>query len=517
MIFKIDRQPIANSIVVFAILFFAHLSQAQVNGSNFFEMADKLLRENVNNGRVDYESIKSSTDLTSLINFIVSPESNLIAEDDKKAFYINAYNLIVIDEARKMFPTSSVQDKAGFFDKMKITVGGEGYTLNSFEKKELLDRYQDPRLHFVLVCGALGCPPIINSAYTPGNLENQLVVQTKMALNSNFIKVSDSELGLSQIFKWYALDFGGTNKSIVSYINQYRDDKIEDGLKISHYPYDWSLNDLPRLKPADENAKKNNSARYVVSSTIPRGTTEVKLFNNLYSQRSRSNEVLEDRVTFFTTLTSVLYGYNDRFNIGFAGRYRRVLNNKLPSSPFGVLGSGQDGAFRQGITALGPQIRWAPVPKWSNFSIQSNFVFPIGRDLRGSDTQPYIDWGSVSWTTQFFNDLSIGNYFSLFTEVDIIWEDIGRLSKGAINQFSIPGVVILSYFPTPKATIYALGGVSPYARIPFDYFVQGGVGTKYQFTPDFEIELLYTGFTNTFLLQNGGDAQTFNLGIRFNL
>ena len=51
---------------------------------------------------------------------------------------------------------------------------------------------------------------------------------------------------------------------------------------------------------------------------------------------------------------------------------------------------------------------------------------------------------------------------------------------------------------------------------PYDYFYQYGVGTKYQFTPDVEIELLYTDFTNRGLRNNNGVAETINLGLRFN-
>ena len=64
---------------------------------------------------------------------------------------------------------------------------------------------------------------------------------------------------------------------------------------------------------------------------------------------------------------------------------------------------------------------------------------------------------------------------------------------------------------------YALGGFSPFWQSEFDYFLQGGVGAKYQFTPDVELELLVTDFTNKFLLDTDGQAATFNIGFRFNL
>lgn len=193
-----------------------------------------------------------------------------------------------------------------------------------------------------------------------------------------------------------------------------------------------------------------------------------------------------------------------------------MRNDLASSSPFAVLGSSEAQSTRQGLTAIGPQIRFAPVKEWSNFSIQSSFVFAIGDDLKGNNTEPFIDWDGATWWTQIFNDFPIGNNFSLFTELDFLIEDIGRSSTGHINRFSTPVTAILSYNPTPKSTIYALSGFSPFWQSDFDYFYQLGIGVKYQFTPNIELELLVTDFNNQFLSSIGGQASTFNIGYRFN-
>jgi len=150
----------------------------------------------------------------------------------------------------------------------------------------------------------------------------------------------------------------------------------------------------------------------------------------------------------------ILFLQSHNFNIGLNTRFRKIRNNLLPSSPFSVFGSGDDGSSRAGLTALGPQIRYAPVPQWQNFSIQSSLVFPIGTDLAGSITQPYIDWTGPTWNTQFFNDFSIGQQFSLFTEIDFLYEDIGKVDKGHSNRISTPITLIFSYIPIFNLTIY---------------------------------------------------------------
>ena len=502
-----------------AFLFFSSSALAQNIDQKFFNEADAFFAAQVKNGLVNYAGLKSNTQLATLINTVENADLNGASAATKKAFYINAYNLHVINEATKLYPTNSVQAGGGFFDRNKVKTAGQTSTLNNLEKNQLLKPYGDARLHFVLVCGALGCPPITNFAYQPAKLDQQLNQQTRLALDdTNFLKVENNNLQLSQIFKWYPEDFGGSKKNIINFINKHRTNTVPTTAKIGYYDYDWKLNDVSAGASATlstgGSGGGNNSARYIVSSTIPKGSVELKIFNNLYTQKTGSVENLTDRSTFFTTSISALYGLTNKFNIGINTRLRRVRNDKLPSGVLDVFGNSEGAGIssRVGLTAFGPQIRYAPVEKWTNFSIQSSFVFPIGQDLAGSSTQPYIDWNGATWNTQFFNDFPLGNSFSLFTEVDVLLEDIG-----GINRLSTPATLIFSYNPNKKTTLYTIGGFSPYWQEKFDYFLQGGVGAKYQFTPDVELELLVTDFTNKFLRDTGGQASTFNVGFRFNL
>lgn len=505
--------------IFFAVLIFSGHSYATEINAQFFNQADAFFKQHVKNGSVDYAVVNSDGTLKSLIQSVSEADLSSASDATKQAFYINAYNLHVINKAAAAYPLNSVMDINGFFDSKKITVGGNRITLNQLEKDYLLKPYGDARYHFVLVCGAVGCPPITDFAYTPELLEQQLEMQTNKAINDpNFLKVTESSVSLSQIFSWYAKDFGGNKQAVINFINKYRTENIPSDAKVKYYDYDWKLNDTANSTSSigGTGSVGNNSARYIVSSTIQKGTTETKIFNNLYTQRTGSVGNLTDRSTFNTTSVSFLYGLSNRVNIGFSTRYRQVRNDKLPSNAIDVFRRtvSNNSSQRQGITAFGPQIRFAPVPKWSNFSIQSSFVFAIGNDLEGNDTQPYIDWSGATWWTQFFNDFSIGNSFSLFTEIDLLIEDIG---SDNLNRISTPVTLIFSYNPTSKITLYTLGGYSPFWQADFDYFSQAGIGAKYQFTPNLELELLYTDFTNKFLNETGGQAATYNVGLRFNI
>ena len=539
------------SIFTFLIFSFAFSIHAATSPQQFTADADALLKQYVKQGRVDYVGLKSSGAIEPLVADIAAVDLATLSGNVRKAYLINAYNLLVIKQALDNYPLASVLDVKGFFDGTKQTVGGRRLTLNQLEKDLLLKEFNDARLHFVLVCGATGCPPITNFAYAPAKLEAQLDRQTKAAVNDpTFIRTGGAGVQLSKIFEWYAKDFGGSKASVLGFINRYRTEALPTDARVSYYEYDWSLNRSGgraaterAADPADAMAKAalaapgdasnrgerdpaeptfgalgttggaNNAARYVVSSTIRRGSAEIKIFNNLYSQ-----EAAGERSSFFTTSISALYGVTDRFNFGFDLRYRRVRYDEAgAASNFAVLSEGGDFS-RSAVSGFGPKVRIAPFGKLPNFSVQSALWIPLAGELEGGvDGSRFTDWNNATWFTQVFNDFPIGSNFSLFTEVDVVWEDIGSAAEGAANRFSTPVTAILSYFPTPKATLYGLASYSPFWMTEFDYFYQLGAGAKYQFTPRFEVELLATAFDNSFLNQVNGNAGTVNLGVRFNL
>lgn len=504
------------------LFIFSLLISVSFSAQDVFLDFDEFFKSYVDeSGGVDYKSITPEA-LAPLSKALAQYSLVTASPDEEKAFLINAYNFLVIKSVVANAVPPSVQDVPGFFTAKIHEVAGERYSLNGLEKDLLFVKYQDPRLHFVLVCGAISCPPLINKAYRPETLENQLQAQCTSALNKvAFMSFDDAfnTLRWSALFDWYAADFGQKKENIIAWINSYREKPIPADAKTVVMDYDWSLNTQNTLygEVSTLVIPPKNSIRYVVSSTIKKGSTETKIFNNLYTQATGDGNQLNSRSNFFTTFLTSLYGVSDRFNAGLELRYRRVSNTGFPASPLTVFEDDAANASRQSLATIGPKIRWAPVPKWGNFSIQSAFWFPLENDLEGAEGKSYIDWnGFTSWT-QIMNDFTIGQSFSVFTEVDFLWEDIGTEGENVdLNRISTPVTLIASYFPEPKTTLYLLNGFSPYWSPDLDWFYQVGAGAKYQFSRNFEIEFLYTKFTNSFLLENNGRASTFNFGIRIN-
>jgi hypothetical protein len=229
---------------IYLLAFFTFSLNAQ-DVTSFFSKTDNFLNTYVENGAVAYKKIHSNpSELNEILNMI---ETLSISRDDDayKAFWINAYNLAVIKGIINNYPLKSPLDKVGFFDKITYKIAGKKVTLNTIENKLLRAEFKDARLHFVLVCGAKGCPPLIPNAYLPRTVDKQLQEQTELAINGkSFLKINSKKKRVegSEILKWYKEDFISNGQSEIDFLNSFRNEKIPSNFKLSYSPYNWKLN-----------------------------------------------------------------------------------------------------------------------------------------------------------------------------------------------------------------------------------------------------------------------------------
>lgn len=232
-------------LIFFSFLFFS----SAASGSDltvFFKDAEAFLKKYVMNGSVAYARVKQSKEIELLYLKIERMNLTSASEAEKKAFYINSYNIIVIYYVAKHYPLKSPLDQSGFFDQVKHTVAGEPLTLNALEIKKLLATYEDARFHFALACAARSCPPLASFAFMPEVLDQQLTDRTSLAVNNPVwlrLDKKQKHVELSKIFDWYKKDFTKGGKTEIEWINQYRTEKIPAGFGVGFYEYDWRLND----------------------------------------------------------------------------------------------------------------------------------------------------------------------------------------------------------------------------------------------------------------------------------
>ena len=218
-----------------------------------------LLHQYVNDrGLVDYQGINARS-RQKLIDWLeksaqVDPES--LDAKQQLALWLNLYNALVIEQILQHYPLESILPKVfgipnwfafwRFFARPVYTIGGNRYSLNQIEHGLIRPQFQDPRVHFALVCAALGCPLLRNEAYQGDRLELQLEEDAKRFINNPDKVYHDRRAGVlccSKIFKWYERDFLAVSDSVPAYIQTYLTDfSAASTLEIKYLDYDWRLN-----------------------------------------------------------------------------------------------------------------------------------------------------------------------------------------------------------------------------------------------------------------------------------
>ncbi|MBI1288794.1 MAG: DUF547 domain-containing protein [Flavobacteriales bacterium] len=238
------------------VLFLLLLAVGQANAQSGFsggnQIWTQLLQKHVDDrGWVSYRGFLNDTAI--LNNYLLWLSSNpprLSADSDEKlAFWINAYNAFTVKLILDHYPVSSIKDiKNGVpfvnsvWDIKFFEVGSEEMSLNAIEHSILRKQFDEPRIHFAIVCASMSCPQLRNEAYTADKLEQQLTNQAVRFINDTTKNVLAREkLQLSAIFKWYRKDFT-KEISLKEYLRKYAKEAVSEKAKVSYLDYDWSLN-----------------------------------------------------------------------------------------------------------------------------------------------------------------------------------------------------------------------------------------------------------------------------------
>ena len=212
---------------------------------------DRLLKANVSNGRVDYGAFKRSDEFARFLESLKTADPSTMATNEQLAFWINAYNALVIKNVNDNPGIKKPLDVAGFFDKKTFTAAGRTVTLNDIENTIIRPTFKEPLIHFGLVCAALSCPPLIPKAYTSANVREQLAENARSYLadtKQNRWDAKTKTLSLSKIFEWYKVDFGDNDAGLIAFAKQYGPEAMRSGLegagspKVAFVEYDWTLN-----------------------------------------------------------------------------------------------------------------------------------------------------------------------------------------------------------------------------------------------------------------------------------
>lgn len=232
---------------------------------------DRLLKMYVVRGMVDYDKFAQSSEFNDYLAALGRTDPTSLSRDDELAFWINGYNaytIRLINSHQERQSIRNINRTLGFVkaygpwrEKLAV-VGGHAYGLDEIEQDIIRPKFKEPRIHFALVCAAMGCPPLRSEAYVGERLGAQMDEQGRIFLlespAKNRVDVATRTVYVSPVFIGfhdYIKDFGGSKAAVAKFIARYYPDGppkkiLESGdFKMVQTEYDWTLN-------SQENARK---------------------------------------------------------------------------------------------------------------------------------------------------------------------------------------------------------------------------------------------------------------------
>lgn len=192
-------------------------------------------------------------------------------EAERLAFWINAYNACMLKRVVDHYP---IQKQGGLFTRIRnafadrpdnsvwqipdtftdkhCEIAGAPRSQDEIEH-EIIRPMGDPRIHFVVNCAAVSCPPLAAFAYTASELDQQLDAAVD-GLLSNPVHFEIERAGegatvrLNKVLDWYGDDFGG-ERGLLEFLSGYVDAEsaallLDSSTTVEYFEYDWTLNDV---------------------------------------------------------------------------------------------------------------------------------------------------------------------------------------------------------------------------------------------------------------------------------
>ena len=221
-----------------------------------------ILAAHVSNGRVDYAGLHKGggPKLDAYLRTLEAVSKGELAawtKPQRLAFWINAYNAYTIKLIVEHYPIKSIREigflpYAAFRDAFigLDRIWGKEMSLDDIEHRILRERFDEPRIHFAIVCASKSCPKLQSEAFTAKKLEGQLKKAARGFLTDarrNRYVAAEKTVYLSKIFKWFGEDFekaaGSVKTWVLPYFPPMERKAIESKeTRVEFLDYDWSLN-----------------------------------------------------------------------------------------------------------------------------------------------------------------------------------------------------------------------------------------------------------------------------------
>lgn len=218
----------------------------------------RLLRSVVEpeRGFVSYDELARRADeLERVVRSFAQADLKPMSDDQRLALMINAYNAFTLQLILDHQPLDSILDipEPERWKADRWRFAGRTVSLDELEHQMIRVNWDEPRIHFALVCAAAGCPPLRAEPYTGTALDAQLDDQCRTVHRAAKVVDYDTRTNTATLtppYAYYAQDFGGP-EGVYRFAARYHRPLYFALLRgspaeISFGGYDWSLNDADR-------------------------------------------------------------------------------------------------------------------------------------------------------------------------------------------------------------------------------------------------------------------------------
>jgi uncharacterized membrane protein YdjX (TVP38/TMEM64 family) len=221
---------------------------------------DELLKTIVSpGGWVDYDALRADSEkLDRYIAALGDVPFDDLGRNEKLALLLNGYNAFTLRLILDHYPVKSIKDisAAQRWDAVRWKIGRHVWSLNQIEHEQTRPNFREPRVHFALVCAAIGCPPLRSEAYSADRIEEQLEDQARYVHDHDRWFRYDETANvarLTKLYQWYGGDFEQVAGSVLKFASSYAP-ALNSAMAAGREPrivwidYNWSLNSKDNRK-----------------------------------------------------------------------------------------------------------------------------------------------------------------------------------------------------------------------------------------------------------------------------
>lgn len=222
---------------------------------------DAILKQHVEpGGWVDYEALRAEPEaLENYIESLGQARINEMGRDERLALLMNAYNAFTLKLIIDHSPLDSIKDIPAEqrWEAKRWNLAGQKVSLGQIEHEQIRPHFVEPRIHFAVVCAAIGCPPLSTDAYRGDAIDAQLDRQSKYVhTHQTWLQIPDDggPVRLTALYDWYGSDFQQVADTIFEFAAHFSPPLqalLDSGSKpeATFLEYDWKLNSVQNAQP----------------------------------------------------------------------------------------------------------------------------------------------------------------------------------------------------------------------------------------------------------------------------